>query len=205
VRRFGLSRSSNFIKRSFDVAASGLVLVLLAPLMGLIALAIRLSSPGPVLFRQLRVGRGGDTFEMLKFRSMVDGADVERAELEALNESEGLFKLSTDPRVTPVGRLIRRASLDELPQLVNVLRGEMSLVGPRPLVPDEDRRIEGRHRGRLRLTPGMTGPWQLLGPTRVPLEDMVIMDYRYGANWSLWLDLKILARTLGHVSRRRGL
>jgi exopolysaccharide biosynthesis polyprenyl glycosylphosphotransferase len=205
VRRFGLSRSSNFIKRSFDVAASGLVLVLLAPLMGLIALAIRLSSPGPVLFRQLRVGRGGDTFEMLKFRSMVDGADVERAELEALNESEGLFKLSTDPRVTPVGRLIRRASLDELPQLVNVLRGEMSLVGPRPLVPDEDRRIEGRHRGRLRLTPGMTGPWQLLGPTRVPLEDMVIMDYRYGANWSLWADLKILLRTLGHVFRRRGI
>jgi exopolysaccharide biosynthesis polyprenyl glycosylphosphotransferase len=205
VRAFGLTRSSHAIKRALDIVGSGVALVLLAPAILLIAAAIKLTSPGPVLFRQLRIGRGGEPFEMLKFRSMVVGADVEREALESLNETDGLFKLSADPRVTPVGRALRRGSLDELPQLLNVLRGDMSLVGPRPLVPAEDQRIEGRHRGRLALTPGMTGPWQLLGPMRVPLEDMVIMDYRYGANWSLWLDLKILMRTVGHVCSRRGL
>jgi exopolysaccharide biosynthesis polyprenyl glycosylphosphotransferase len=205
VRAFGLSRSSHAIKRGFDVLGSGAALLFLTPVLAVIALAIKATSPGPVLFRQLRVGQGGDAFEILKFRSMVVGADRQRARLEEFNESEGLFKLSSDPRVTRVGRLLRRTSLDELPQLLNVLRGDMSLVGPRPLIPAEDRRIEGRHRGRLALTPGMTGPWQLLGPTLVPLEDMVIMDYRYGANWSLWLDVKVLLRTIGHVCRRRGL
>jgi len=204
VRRLGLSRSSRFIKRATDAALSGLALIVLAPLIGLLAVSIRLSSPGRVLFRQRRVGRDGRTFEMLKFRSMVDGAHEQRTRLEPLNESVGLFKIADDPRTTRLGRMMRRASLDELPQLINVMRGEMSLVGPRPLVIDEDRRVEGRHRGRLKLTPGITGPWQLLGPTRVPLEDMVTMDYLYGANWSLWTDVKILLRTVAHVLSRRG-
>jgi len=205
VRRFGLSRSSQFIKRVLDVTLSGLSLLVLAPLLACVALAIKLDSPGPILFRQLRVGRDGETFEMLKFRSMVDGADEKRGSLKRLNESDGLFKMAADPRVTTVGRFLRRTSLDELPQLLNVLRGEMSLVGPRPLVLDEDMRVEGRHRGRLQLAPGITGPWQLLGPIRVPLEDMVTMDYLYGATWSLWTDVKILLRTVEHVVSRRGL
>lgn len=205
VRRFGLSRSSCFIKRVLDVTCSSVGLVLLSPLLGVIALGIKLDSSGPVLFRQPRVGLGSERFEMLKFRSMVEGADRDRDSLEALNESDGLFKIASDPRVTRVGRLLRRSSLDELPQLVNVLRGEMSLVGPRPLVPDEDGQVEGRHRHRLQLTPGMTGAWQLLGPTRVPLGDMVNIDYLYGANWSLWMDIKILLRTVAHVFQRQGL
>lgn len=204
VRRFGLGRSSRLIKRTLDIILSSVALIVLSPLLAVIALAIKLDTPGPVLFRQLRVGRQGRHFCMFKFRSMVDRAEMQRDALERHNESQGLFKMTADPRVTPVGRLLRRSSLDELPQLLNVLRGEMSIVGPRPLVVDEDRRVEGRHRGRLLLTPGMTGPWQLLGPTRVPLEDMVIMDYRYGANWSMWTDVKIVLRTVGHVFSRRG-
>ena len=140
---------------------------------------------------------------MLKFRSMVDGADAQKAMLHALNDTEGLFKIADDPRVTSVGRLLRRSSLDELPQLWNVVGGEMSLVGPRPLVPDDDVKIEGWQRGRLTMRPGMTGPWQILGSTRVPLPEMVKLDYLYGANWSLWLDLKILLRTVAYVANRR--
>jgi exopolysaccharide biosynthesis polyprenyl glycosylphosphotransferase len=204
VRRFGLSRSSLLIKRGFDGAGAAFCLLLLAPLFIVIALAIRLTSPGPVFFRQTRMGRHGRPFQMLKFRSMVDGAEAQRAALAHLNETDGLFKISADPRVTPVGRLLRRTSLDELPQLINVLTGEMSLVGPRPLVLEEDSLVEGRHRGRLHLVPGITGPWQLLGPVRVPLREMVVIDYLYGANWSLWTDVKILLRTCGHVLRRGG-
>jgi lipopolysaccharide/colanic/teichoic acid biosynthesis glycosyltransferase len=141
---------------------------------------------------------------MIKFRSMVDGAHEQREALADLNESEGLFKLTADPRITRIGGVLRRASLDELPQLINVIRGEMSLVGPRPLIPEEDERVEGRHRNRLHLTPGMTGPWQILGPTRAPLSEMVKIDYLYQANWSLWYDLKILVRTFAHVIGMRG-
>ena len=205
VRRFGLSRSSLMLKRAFDAAGAALCLLVMAPLFVIIALAIRLSSPGPVFFRQTRMGRGGRPFQMLKFRSMVDGAHAQRDALAHLNEADGLFKIPADPRVTAVGRLLRRVSIDELPQLINVLRGEMSLVGPRPLVLEEDSLVEGRHRGRLHLVPGITGPWQLLGPVRVPLQEMVVIDYLYGANWSLWIDVKILLRTLGHVFNRGGL
>jgi lipopolysaccharide/colanic/teichoic acid biosynthesis glycosyltransferase len=141
---------------------------------------------------------------MIKFRSMVDGAEQVREQLEDLNESNGLFKLTRDPRVTRVGRLLRGRSLDELPQLINVLRGEMSLVGPRPLVLDEDALVEGWHRNRLLLTPGMTGPWQVLSPPRPPLAEMVKVDYLYAVNWSLWNDVKILLRTLRHIVGRRG-
>jgi lipopolysaccharide/colanic/teichoic acid biosynthesis glycosyltransferase len=188
-----------------DIAGAAVGLLVLAPLFALAAVAIRLDSDGPVFFRQLRIGRDGKPFEMLKFRSMVDGADRQREALAHLNETDGVFKVRDDPRITRVGRLLRRASVDELPQLINVLRGDMSLVGPRPLVVDEDLLIEGHHRERLSLAPGMTGPWQVLGPVRPPLTEMVKTDYLYAMNWSLWADLKILLRTLGHVVSARGL
>lgn len=205
VPNYGLSKSSALLKRTMDIAGSATALTLLAPVMAVIAVAVRLSSPGPVLFRQHRIGRDGREFEMLKFRSMVDGADSEKADLRELNEAEGLFKITDDPRFTRVGRLIRRASLDELPQLINVLRGQMSLVGPRPLVPEEDQRARGWERRRLLVAPGITGVWQVLGSARVPFEEMVKLDYLYGANWSIWLDVRILVRTLLFMAGRRNL
>jgi len=205
LRRYGLSRTSWLMKRTFDVILALAALVLLAPLVTVIALAIKLTSSGPILFRQRRVGRSGERFNMFKFRTMYDGADEDKAALQRHNEAHGLFKIVEDPRVTPVGRLLRRTSLDELPQLINVVRGEMSLVGPRPLVEEEDRKIAGWHHRRHESTPGMTGVWQVLGPTRVSLDDMVKLDYLYRANWSLWLDVKILMRTAAHVALRRGL
>ncbi len=206
VRHHGLSRSSWLIKRSFDLAATLLGLLLIAPLMAIIAAAIKLDSSGPVLFRQRRVGRKDQVFEIYKFRTMVDGADTQRAALAARNEAGGgLFKIEDDPRITRVGRFLRRTSLDELPQLFNVLSGDMSLVGPRPLVVDEDCLIEGHQRHRLLVPPGVTGLWQIFGSARIPLNEMVKIDYLYGANWSLWLDIKILLRTVPFVLRLRGL
>ena len=205
VRRFGLTRSSWLVKRAMDLGGSLAALLFLAPLLALIALAIKLTSRGPVFFRQRRVGRDGRIFQMFKFRTMVEDAEARKARLEALNEADGLFKIADDPRVTRVGRFLRRTSLDELPQLVNVLSGEMSLVGPRPLVPEDDQRVEGWYRRRLQLTPGMTGRWQVLGSARIPLQEMVKLDYLYIANWSLWGDVKILLRTLPFVFRQRGL
>ena len=201
VRRFGFSRSSRALKRIFDVAVGSIVLLLFSPLFVVISLAILLDSKGSILFGQVRVGRDGHHFRILKFRSMVADADARKEELLSVNEAgEGLFKLSNDPRVTRVGAFLRHTSLDELPQLFNVLRGEMSLVGPRPLVVDEDAQVIGLDRSRLHLTPGMTGPWQVLG-SRVPMQEMVAIDYLYVANWSLWLDLQLLLRTVRHVAR----
>jgi exopolysaccharide biosynthesis polyprenyl glycosylphosphotransferase len=201
VRRFGLPRTSRLLKRSFDLVVGSLLLLCVAPVMAAIALAIRLDSPGPVLFRQPRVGRDGRHFSIFKFRSMVTDADALKEELRVRNEAGGgLFKIAHDPRVTRVGTFLRRTSLDELPQFFNVLAGEMSLVGPRPLVIDEDALVFGLDRSRLHLTPGMTGPWQVLG-ARVPMQEMVGIDYLYVANWSLWLDLKLLLRTVQHVAR----
>ena len=142
---------------------------------------------------------------MVKFRTMVWDAEARKDALRSDNESQGLFKITGDPRVTWIGRRLRATSLDELPQLLNVLRGDMSLVGPRPLVLDEDELVLGWDRDRLQLTPGMTGPWQLLGPTRIPLPDMVRIDHLYMANWSLWTDVKLLLRTVAHVLRRGGM
>jgi len=205
VRRFGLSRSSQAIKRGFDVVGAGLALLVFGPLMLVAALCIRLESPGPVLFRQQRVGRDGQVFTILKLRSMVHDADAMRPALADRNEAEGgLFKIAEDPRVTRVGRLLRRCSLDELPQLLNVIRGEMSLVGPRPLVVYEDERVKGFDRRRLALTPGMTGPWQVAGTTRLPLQEMVKLDYLYVAGWSLWSDVKIVLRTVPYMVSARG-
>jgi exopolysaccharide biosynthesis polyprenyl glycosylphosphotransferase len=206
VRRFDLTRSSALFKRVFDLFGASLGLLAISPVMVAIAIAIKLDSPGPVFFRQLRVGRHGHRFHMLKFRTMVPEAEAMKDSLRHRNEAmEGLFKIAQDPRVTRVGRWMRRTALDELPQLWNIVRGEMSLVGPRPLVIEEDQRIEGWHRRRLELMPGMTGPWQILGPARVPLREMVAIDYLYVANWSPWSDIKILLRTVPHVIGRRGL
>jgi len=207
VRRFELTRSSAALKRAFDLLGASIILLAAAPLMLVIALAIKLDShSGPVFFRQLRVGRHGRRFHVLKFRTMVPEAEALKESLRDRNEAqEGLFKIADDPRVTRVGGFLRKSALDELPQLLNIVRGEMGLVGPRPLVIEEDRRIEGWHRRRLELMPGMTGPWQILGPARAPLREMAVMDYLYVANWSLWTDVKILLRTVSHVIGRRGL
>jgi lipopolysaccharide/colanic/teichoic acid biosynthesis glycosyltransferase len=205
VRRFGLSRSSMFLKRAFDLVGATIGLIAISPVLAALALAIRLDSRGPVFFKQTRVGREGRRFEIFKFRSMCTDAEQRKAELLHLNETVGLFKIADDPRITRVGRFIRRTSLDELPQLFNVLRGEMSLVGPRPLVVDEDAKVEGMLRARLHLTPGMTGPWQVLGSGRVPMQEMVKIDYLYVAGWSLWADVKLLVRTVPHMLARGGM
>jgi exopolysaccharide biosynthesis polyprenyl glycosylphosphotransferase len=202
IRRFGLARSSRMFKRAFDVAGAALALVALAPLMAILALAIRMDTAGPILFRQERVGRDGRRFRIFKFRSMVDDAERLKPGLIHLNETRGLFKIAADPRVTRVGRWMRRSCVDELPQLFNVLRGEMSLVGPRPLIVDEDVQIIGPGRSRLMLTPGITGPWQVLKAGRIPMDEMVAIDDLYVANWTLWNDLKILLRTFRVVMAR---
>ena len=205
VPQFGLSRSSKVVKRTMDMAGAVIGLIAVAPVGLALAVAIRLETRGPVLFRQTRVGRDGEPFEMLKFRTMVDGAEAMKADLRHRNEAEDLFKIADDPRVTRIGRGLRRTSLDELPQLLNVLKGDMSLVGPRPLVIDEDSKIEGWHRRRLHLTPGMTGPWQVLGSSRIPLHEMVKLDYLYAANWSLFSDVKLILRTIHYVTSRSGM
>lgn len=206
VKRFALTRSSTAVKRAFDLVGALIGLLAVAPLMIAIAIAIRLDSRGPVFFKQRRVGRRGEHFEVLKFRTMIPDADGLKESLRDRNEAQdGLFKIADDPRVTRVGMVLRKSALDELPQLLNIVRGEMSLVGPRPLVLDEDQHVKGWYRRRLELMPGMTGPWQILGPARVPLREMGALDYLYVANWSLWGDVKILLRTVPHVVGRRGL
>ncbi len=205
VPRFGLTRSSLVIKRTMDLVLAVVFLVVLSPLLLAVAVAIKLGSFGPVFYSQTRVGRDGHHFRILKFRSMVDGAEHMRADLDCHNEAgKGFFKVTADPRVTAVGRVIRAAYIDELPQLFNVLRGEMSLVGPRPLVVAEDELLTGMDRHRLRMTPGMTGPWQLRGPLDASLEEMAKMDYLYASTWSVWEDLDILLATFVRVCRRRG-
>ncbi len=205
IRSFGLSRSSRAVKRTTDLIASALGLLAVSPIMLGIAILIKLDSRGPVFFRQERVGRDGRHFGLVKFRSMVIDAEAQKAALLARNQADGLFKMADDPRITRVGRILRKTALDELPQLINVLRGEMSLVGPRPLVVDEDEKIVGWHRRRLHLTPGMTGPWQILGSARVPLHEMVNIDYLYVANWTFWTDAKILLRTVIYMVRGGGM
>jgi exopolysaccharide biosynthesis polyprenyl glycosylphosphotransferase len=206
VRSFSLSRSSRWVKRMFDLLGASILLALVSPLMVVTGLLVKLTSPGPMFFHQERIGRGGRSFKLLKFRSMQADAEARKADLSQQNQAaEGFFKIPDDPRITRFGRFLRRTNLDEMPQLLNVLRGEMSLVGPRPLIPQEDKRVVGWHRRRLELTPGMTGHWQVLGSSRVPLDEMVAIDYLYVANWSLWTDLKLLLRTIPHVLAGRGL
>jgi exopolysaccharide biosynthesis polyprenyl glycosylphosphotransferase len=206
VRGIAHSWSARASKRAVDILGAAAALVFLAPLILVIALAIKLTSKGPILFAQARIGRDHEPFRMLKFRTMVDGADALKQDLSALNEAQyPMFKIAADPRVTRVGQFLRRTSLDELPQLWNVLRGQMSLVGPRPLVPAEDAQVIGWHRARLHLAPGLTGPWQVMGRTEIPFQEMVKLDCRYLADWSLWNDIKLLMRTIPVVLRGRGL
>ena len=193
------------VKRTFDIVFSALVLVLGLPLWALIAVAVKLDSPGSIFFVDRRIGVGEREFGMLKFRTMVAQAPSLQPELEAANEAEGaLFKIRDDPRVTRVGRLLRRFSLDEIPQIVNVLKGEMSLVGPRPLPLRDYRLLEEWHRARYAVLPGMTGLWQISGRSGLTFDDLVRLDFTYLENWSIWLDITIIARTIPAVITRRG-
>jgi exopolysaccharide biosynthesis polyprenyl glycosylphosphotransferase len=201
------SRTVRALKRSFDIVASAAGLLAISPILAASALAIKLDTRGPVFFRQARHGRGGRTFRIVKFRTMVADAEAKRFELAHLNTMEGggpLFKIADDPRITRVGAVLRKWSIDELPQLWNVLKGEMSLVGPRPFVIHESEQITGWASRRLETTPGITGLWQVLGRNDIPFEEMVKLDYVYVTNWSLWWDIKILVQTLPVVLNRRG-
>jgi exopolysaccharide biosynthesis polyprenyl glycosylphosphotransferase len=188
------------LKRALDVAFAGVGLIVLSPVLLLIAVAIRLDSAGPILFRQQRVGRDGRLFTCFKFRSMFDGADALHAQLRPMSETTGpIFKMRDDPRLTRVGRVLRRLSLDELPQLWNVFIGDMSLVGPRPPMPSEVLEYQAWHRRRLDVAPGLTGLWQVSGRSELTFDEMVMLDLFYAENWSLGLDLKILLRTVPTV------
>jgi exopolysaccharide biosynthesis polyprenyl glycosylphosphotransferase len=199
-----LPRSSRGLKRGMDIAIASVLLLLVAPVMLVLAIAIKLDSRGPVFFAQERVGRRGRRFRLFKFRSMSVDAEQRREELVSQSTDPDWLMLDHDPRITRIGRTLRRASLDELPQLWNVLRGQMSMVGPRPLISAEDDRVQGWARGRLDLTPGITGYWQVLGRTRIPFEEMVKLDYLYVMNWSLWEDVRLMLRTLPVVLGGRG-
>ncbi len=194
-----------FFKRIFDAALSFAALIVFSPLLLCIAAMIRMTSPGPVLFRQTRCGLGGRRFMLYKFRSMINNAEQMRAELHQLNELDGpVFKISDDPRITAVGRWLRRLSLDELPQLWNILRGDMSFVGPRPAVPEEVEQYEDWQRRRLRMRPGLTCTWVLEGRNHVDFNRWMQLDLTYIDNWSLWLDFKIFLRTIPIVLSGRG-
>jgi exopolysaccharide biosynthesis polyprenyl glycosylphosphotransferase len=204
-----LSRSSYLLKRTLDLAVAGTTLVLLAPLFALITLAIKLDSPGPVFFRQKRMGAGDVIFQIFKFRTMVRDADERKQEFAHLNrhahnQGARMFKIASDPRVTRAGRVLRRYFLDELPQLINVVKGDMSLVGPRPLILDEDEFVVDWARRRLDLRPGMTGLWQVHGRSHIPFEEMVALDYQYVTKWSLWGDVRLLLRTIPLLANGHG-
>jgi len=193
------------VKRGFDLLGAALVLVVGLPLWALIALAIKLDSRGPVFFVDRRIGVGEREFGMLKFRTMILDAPSLQPALEGVNEAEGaLFKIRDDPRVTRVGRFLRRFSLDEIPQVVNVVKSEMSLVGPRPLPLRDYELLEDWHRARYRVLPGMTGLWQISGRSGLSFDDLVRLDFTYLENWSIWLDVTIIAKTIPAVISRRG-
>ncbi|HEY7603457.1 MAG TPA: sugar transferase [Gaiellaceae bacterium] len=206
----GLSWSSRALKRGLDLVVASLALLVLAPLFAIVAVLIRLDSPGAAFFRQPRIGENGRPFRIWKLRTMVADADERKSEYAHLNIHDGsnggpqMFKIPDDPRVTRVGRVLRRFSIDEFPQLLNVLRGEMSLVGPRPLIPDEHRFVTDWAERRLALRPGMTGLWQVLGRNGIPFDEMVRLDYVYVNTWSLWSDLRLLARTIPAVFSGNG-
>jgi exopolysaccharide biosynthesis polyprenyl glycosylphosphotransferase len=194
------------VKRALDILASSCALLALSPLLLLVALLIRLTcSPGPILFRQQRVGRHGRPFHMLKFRTMVADAEARKASLENRNEQSGpVFKIKDDPRITPLGRFLRRYSIDELPQFINVLRGEMSIVGPRPPVPSEVARYEAWQRRRLSVRPGITCVWQVSGRNNISFEEWMYLDMRYIDHWSITEDIKLILKTVPVVVTGRG-
>lgn len=193
------------VKRIFDVTVASLVLLVLSPVLTFSALLIKLTSRGPVVYRSIRPGIGGVPFACLKFRTMYRDADQQQADLESLNEASGaLFKIKDDPRMTPVGRFLRKFSLDELPQLLNVLKGQMSLVGPRPLPQRDFEHLEEWHKKRYLVLPGITGLWQVSGRSDLDFDDLVRLDFLYLERWSVFLDLSILVKTIPAVFSRRG-
>jgi len=193
------------IKRAGDVIASAALLLILSPLMLVVAIAVRMTSHGPALFSQQRVGKDGRRFRMFKFRTMIVGAHLLHEHVRHLNQCDGpALKICEDPRLHRLGAFLRRSSIDELPQLWNVLRGDMSLVGPRPALPDEVDRYERPYRERLRVTPGLTGLWQVSGRANVPFRRWMAMDVWYARNWSPLVDLALVLRTLPAVLRRDG-
>jgi len=194
------------VKRAFDAVCSLVFLLCLAPVLGIVALIIKISSDGPILFRQQRLGLNKRMFMILKFRTMVPNAEMMLSELEGQNEASGpVFKIKKDPRITPIGKVLRQTSLDELPQLFNVLKGEMSLVGPRPLpVRDYEGFSEDWQRRRFSVRPGITCLWQVNGRSSIPFEQWMKLDMQYMDEWSLWLDMKILARTVSAVLKGSG-
>jgi len=204
-----LSRSSALLKRAYDLVLAGIGLVLLAPLFLIVTIAIKLDSSGPVFFRQTRIGARNEPFTIIKFRTMVENAEGLKSQLAHLNKhllngsDPRMFKIASDPRCTRVGRILRRYSIDELPQLVNVLKGQMTVVGPRPLIPEEHVHVRGWAERRLRLKPGVTGLWQVLGRDDIPFEEMIALDYLYVAEWSLLGDLKLTLQTVPVLFRRR--
>jgi exopolysaccharide biosynthesis polyprenyl glycosylphosphotransferase len=199
------ARYASGLKRGLDVVVAAGALLLLSPFLAACALAIRLDSPGPVFFRQQRIGRERATFSVFKFRTMVSDAEDLKPGLSQLNRRDDcMFKIPEDPRITRVGRWLRRYSLDELPQLVNVLRGEMSLVGPRPLIPVEADLVESRYDARFTVRPGITGPWQVFGRSDIPFDDMTKLDYTYVTNWSIGYDIKLMVRTISAMVAGRG-
>lgn len=195
-----------FAKRLLDIVGSVAGLALCAPIFVIVAILVRVTSRGPSFFVQERCGRGGRIFRFYKFRTMVADAETRKAELEHLNEMQGpVFKIRRDPRITGLGAILRKSSLDELPQLWNVLRGEMSLVGPRPSLPSEVEAYTSRQAQRLSVVPGLTGLWQVSGRNTLPdFDDWIELDLKYARSWSLWLDLRILAKTLVVVILARG-
>jgi exopolysaccharide biosynthesis polyprenyl glycosylphosphotransferase len=193
------------LKRTFDVVGASLLLFFLSPVLLTIALAIKLSSRGTIFYASLRPGIGGTPFSCWKFRTMYRDADQRQADLESINEASGpLFKIRDDPRMTPVGRILRGFSLDELPQLWNVVRGQMSLVGPRPLPLRDYEQLEDWHKKRYLVLPGITGLWQISGRSELDFDDLVRLDFLYLERWSVFLDLSILVKTVPAVLSRRG-
>lgn len=205
VKGISLSRGNLLVKRVFDLIVAGLIILIGMPLWLLFAALVKFSSPGPVFYAQERVGRDGRPFGMLKFRSMYRDADQRLAELAAANEASGpMFKMKDDPRVTPVGKWMRKFSIDEFPQLINVIKGEMSLVGPRPPLPSEVQRYSEGDWRRLEVTPGMTGLWQVSGRSSLTFDEMVRLDLFYIENWSVALDITLMLRTIPAVLLARG-
>jgi lipopolysaccharide/colanic/teichoic acid biosynthesis glycosyltransferase len=207
LNRPGLRGRQLLVKRSLDILVSGLGMVLLSPLFLIVALAVYVSSPGPIFFRQTRVGLGGKLFNIMKFRSMVDDAEARRTDISSLSVYSDLrlFKVKDDPRVTPIGAFLRRTSLDELPQLWNALMGNMSLVGPRPPLPSEVELYEEHHYTRFDVKPGITGPWQVNGRNLITdFEEVIRLETDYIREWTIWKDLGLLLKTVPAVLYMRG-
>lgn len=200
-----LNLAARTVKRTFDMVVGSLLLLIALPGLVVVAISIKMSSPGPVLFRQERIGKDNKPFTIYKLRTMAHDAEQTRSQLERSNETDGpLFKIRADPRATPIGRFLRKTSLDEAPQLFNVLRGDMSLVGPRPFIPAESSAIDGSAQRRFEVRPGMTGLWQISGRSELTFEEMQRLDYLYVASWSIWWDFRILWLTPALVFRGHG-